>query len=769
MIRHRSTILALVVASALMSFSQAFAQAASSPGPSAVKWRWAAQQTHGANRSGNNTASDAPYLVTYANTTETLPKLFAELSQALAFARNRKDTIVLDENTGTIVYTTIQNPYEVIAQPTTGLSGNSPSTSTNQPVYYKTADQAIAAAESNANQVVVDRLTGAIIWSNGDNYEVSGSSGQASYQTYSAALSAARSMTSATVAAGSTGAVLWKADYNVMVSGQFSQSFSTLTNATAYAQQNASSEVIDIATGKDVWNNIPQFDVYQNGILLKQFSSESSAIQFAKTLTNVSVVQISNQTTVYSNVPAYVVEVGSKIIKTFVQEAHAIALAKTLPGSVVIQISSNQVVWSSGGAYGVYRYLQLVRTFNSLTDAIAFAKTLTDVQVIDTATNAVDYSNYPATVKSPYGDTFTVENGMVVDHWGKNNFVLAPAPSFMTPGQTYVSNDYAHWYEVQPSGDVYVGQWENPYQTMNLETASTLTAAQINAFFAANASPSSVLQNSGQYFIEAQQTYGVNAQYLVAHAIIESAWGTSYFAENRNNLFGYMAYTNNPNAAATFRSVEYDINFQGWFVRNSYLDANGPFYNGPNLDGMNVDYATDPYWANSIARVMSEIAPYSDTIGNQPPLGEQANRKVFPYPAGAIGKATVDTTVYSSPTDATTAAPTAIGSIAQGTDFPVLGDCPGWDEVKLPGGQTGFVNWNDVSLQNMLTVTNINYGSFLAVNSVANPTSTTDTIDKLTNGAYIVLLKAPGNGWDYIADGNGKEGWVSTQYVQVIH
>ena len=79
------------------------------------------------------------------------------------------------------------------------------------------------------------------------------------------------------------------------------------------------------------------------------------------------------------------------------------------------------------------------------------------------------------------------------------------------------------------------------------------------------------------------------------------------------------------------------------------------------------------------------------------------------------------------------------------------------------------MNWNDVSLQNMLAVTGINYGSTLAVNSAANPSSVKDTIDKLTNGAYLVLLKAPGNGWDYVADGNGKVGWVSSRYVQVIH
>ena len=50
----------------------------------------------------------------------------------------------------------------------------------------------------------------------------------------------------------------------------------------------------------------------------------------------------------------------------------------------------------------------------------------------------------------------------------------------------------------------------------------------------------------GQSFIDAGKTYGVNALYLAAHAIHESAFGTSDIALGKNNLFGFGSYDASP-------------------------------------------------------------------------------------------------------------------------------------------------------------------------------------------------------------------------------
>ncbi len=698
----------------------------------------------------------------------TLVKSFSLLGAAVTYAKSKKDAAVVDSLSGAMLYTTIHNLYKVQVEQ---VQGSAPSSLNN--TYYPSFSDALATVQQIPNASIMSRLTGTVVWSNAANYWVimQGSTvPTATYQSLSDAMTAAQGQKNATIESPETQTTVWQANYQVFVGGVFTKSFNTLSDAKAYATNSQNAEVIAMATGKDVWDNIARYDVYQNGALIQQFSQESDALSFAKTLSNVTVVQISSQATVYTNVPQYLVEVGAKVMQSFTTLPPAIAYAKTQSGAVVIQISNNQIVWSGAtGTYGVYRYLQLVRSFSTLVAAQAYAKTLDHVQIINTFTQQVLYSNYPTFVKTPYGDTLTVQNGLIVDNWGKLSITWAPAPPFMTSGNTYVSPDYNHWYEVQSGGDKYVGSWENPYQTLNLETSSTMTASQINQFIATHAVSTSVLQGTGKYFIEAQDAYGVNAEYLVAHAIIESAWGTSYFATNRDNLFGYEAYTTNPNAAATFRSIEYDINFQAWFVRNSYLNQTGSFYNGPNLDGMNVDYATDPYWASSIGRIMSEIATYSPSLAAQPLLSEQAQRPFFAYPPGATGQAVTTLSVYAAPADAQGTAPKVIGSIAKGTIFSTLGDSPGWDKVKLTNGVVGFVDWNNVSLQNMVEVTGIVGGSVLNLRSSQVATTTANVVDTVTNGTYLVVLKSPGNGWDYVVDGAGKQGWVASQYVQVIH
>ncbi len=701
-----------------------------------------------------------PYYACALANQSVMTDTFSNLSAAVNWGKAQTNAVVVDVSTDQVVFDNMVDPYLVETLP---LNGSSPLS----PQAFSTYSGAVSAANQNGNAYVVNEVTGAVVWSSTNgNFIVEGGASPAPYQSLTDALNAASAIPSGSVLSMASGQTIWQAAYQVMVNGQFAQSFATEAQAQSYAEQNALSEVIDNSTGGVVWNNIPQYDVYQNGILIKQFAYESDAITYAETLTNATVEDISTQQTVYSNMPNYVVEVGTQQVQSFVDEASAIAYAQTVNGAVVIQISTNQVVWSSAGAYGVYRYLQLVRSFNTQQSAIAFAKTLDHAQVIDTQSNQVVFSNYPTNVSSPNGDTFTVQNNMLVDHWGNQNITWAPAPSFMTTSQTYVTEDYIHWYEEEPSGDVYVGSWENPYRTMNLMASSSLTASQINAFIASNAAADSVLQNTGKYFIEAEQQFGVNAQYLLAHAIIESAWGTSNFAQNRDNLFGYEAYTTNPNAAATFRSIEYDINFQAWFVRNAYLNSSGSFFNGANLDGMNVDYATDPYWSNSIARIMSEITPYAASVSNQQQLPEASTRLVFPYPPGATGLATQNITVYSAPADSSTA-PSTVGNIAKGADFSVLGDTPGWDEVELSNNQTGFVDWNLVSLQNMLEVTGVTYGNTVPIMSKSSAGS--QALDTVPNGVYLVMISGPTNGWDYVVDGNGKTGWITDQNVMVIH
>ena len=139
----------------------------------------------------------------------------------------------------------------------------------------------------------------------------------------------------------------------------------------------------------------------------------------------------------------------------------------------------------------------------------------------------------------------------------------------------------------------------------NLTTPSGETAASLNGFLA-----NSALAGLGASFMQAEATFHVSARYFVAHAILESGWGTSAIAQIKHNLFGFGANDSNPfGDAASFTSFDACIQYVAQFIASHYLTVGGPYYHGPTLRGMNVDYASDPNWAEKIASIADTIPP----------------------------------------------------------------------------------------------------------------------------------------------------------------
>ncbi len=135
---------------------------------------------------------------------------------------------------------------------------------------------------------------------------------------------------------------------------------------------------------------------------------------------------------------------------------------------------------------------------------------------------------------------------------------------------------------------------------------ANITPQLIDQFLTAHNSP---LAGLGQVFVWAQKMYGVNANYLVSHAILETGWGKSKICIQKNNLYGYGAFDSNPGVdAGVFPSQEYAVRFQAWVVRQSYLTPGASLYVAPTLKGMNVNYASDQQWANSIGSLMNQLA-----------------------------------------------------------------------------------------------------------------------------------------------------------------
>lgn len=102
--------------------------------------------------------------------------------------------------------------------------------------------------------------------------------------------------------------------------------------------------------------------------------------------------------------------------------------------------------------------------------------------------------------------------------------------------------------------------------------------------------------------------YKINPAYILAHAILESGWGRSKIAKEKNNLFGYRAYDSSPyKSAVSFKNYLQCIDVVMKHIQVDYLTLNGEYYNGPTLEGMNKKYATDPTWATKIRKIMNDI------------------------------------------------------------------------------------------------------------------------------------------------------------------
>ena len=134
-----------------------------------------------------------------------------------------------------------------------------------------------------------------------------------------------------------------------------------------------------------------------------------------------------------------------------------------------------------------------------------------------------------------------------------------------------------------------------------------------------SADKNKIFEENCDYFYYAEQEYGINGVFLASLAIHESGWGTSNIALNKKNLFGYQAYDGNAyNSAKQFSTYSEGIDLVARVLIKYYLNskgeeiyggdiADGRYYNGPTLSGVNKLYASDPSWASAIYNIMKGL------------------------------------------------------------------------------------------------------------------------------------------------------------------
>ena len=148
---------------------------------------------------------------------------------------------------------------------------------------------------------------------------------------------------------------------------------------------------------------------------------------------------------------------------------------------------------------------------------------------------------------------------------------------------------------------------ENPFLFKELTEATNYSAEDLDKVFSLLNIDNSLLENKGATFKEAEEHYHINALYLLAHSALESDWGRSKIAKDKNNFFGITAYDTTPYLSAkTFDDVDKGILGATKWIKENYIDRGRTFL-GNKASGMNVQYASDPYWGEKIASVMMKI------------------------------------------------------------------------------------------------------------------------------------------------------------------
>ncbi|MGE9941796.1 glucosaminidase domain-containing protein [Bariatricus sp. SGI.161] len=197
-----------------------------------------------------------------------------------------------------------------------------------------------------------------------------------------------------------------------------------------------------------------------------------------------------------------------------------------------------------------------------------------------------------------------------------------PAPNYLNVGEQYYSYDGHYFYTQDNFGSMlddynqgsrnYAVNSTDPYynyfQYLPMRSKTKYSAEQIDQIINGKVT-NSKMTNTGSIFENCQNQYGVNVILACAVAANESAWGKSSIAMNNNNLFGLNAIDSSPgDSANTYSSVESCIKtFSETYMSKQYLNPENWVYSGGFLgnkgSGINVRYASDPYWGEKNANI----------------------------------------------------------------------------------------------------------------------------------------------------------------------
>ena len=209
----------------------------------------------------------------------------------------------------------------------------------------------------------------------------------------------------------------------------------------------------------------------------------------------------------------------------------------------------------------------------------------------------------------------------------KSSINNGPAPSYLSEGVKYYSYDGHYFYDDYKT---MLGDYQNSangtsavnsgnpfynyFQFLDMNSSTSYSGDELNDILNSKiTSSSSKLKGTGTLFVKYQNQYSVNALLSLGIAANESAWGTSNICMKKNNLFGLSAFDKTPGESSNyFASVEDCIReFMSEWMADGYLSSSDWRNHGELLgnkgEGINVSYASDPYWGEKAAAIAWEL------------------------------------------------------------------------------------------------------------------------------------------------------------------
>lgn len=154
--------------------------------------------------------------------------------------------------------------------------------------------------------------------------------------------------------------------------------------------------------------------------------------------------------------------------------------------------------------------------------------------------------------------------------------------------------------------------WQQDYLLkLDLRTKSGITVSELEKAFGYNQyinGNKNGMIGTAKYFVEAENKYGVNAVFLASLAILESTWGTSNYARNRNNLFGMNANTDSPDDAYNYSNKRDCVMDVAKALKTSYLTNGGVYHEGYTLPDVRIHYCPpNNRWDDEVANLMEQL------------------------------------------------------------------------------------------------------------------------------------------------------------------